>query len=86
MAQLLVVRSGAHDLRPLRRAKSMLEQSQVLIVGVVFNGLTEDLKNWSSYNGYGTYGDGNARPLASPRGLPAPADDSAEMASATFED
>jgi polysaccharide biosynthesis transport protein len=80
---LLVVRSGAHDLRPLRRAKSMLEQSQVLIVGAVFNGLTEDLKNWSSYGGYSYYGEGSTRP-APPRGLPAPADSSADMASATF--
>ena len=27
----------------------MLEQSHVAIAGVVFNGLTEDLQNWSSY-------------------------------------
>jgi polysaccharide biosynthesis transport protein len=83
---LLVVRCGAHDLRPLRRAKTMLEQSQVTIVGVVFNGLTEDLKNWSSYDGYGNYGEGYTRPAAPARGLPAPADNSSEMASATFED
>ena len=30
----------------------MLEQSHVAIAGVVFNGLTEDIENWSSY-GYG---------------------------------
>lgn len=47
-ATLLVVRSGAHELRPLRRAKEMLEQSRVKIAGVVFNGLSEDLENWSS--------------------------------------
>lgn len=47
-ATLLVVRSGAHELRPLRRAKEMLEQSRVRIAGVVFNGLSEDLENWSS--------------------------------------
>jgi capsular exopolysaccharide synthesis family protein len=46
-ATLLVVRSGAHELRPLRRAKEMLEQSRVKIAGVVFNGLSEDLHNWS---------------------------------------
>ncbi len=47
-ATLLVVRSGAHELRPLRRAKEMLEQSRVKIAGLVFNGLSEDLENWSS--------------------------------------
>jgi hypothetical protein len=30
----------------------MLEQSHVAIAGVVFNGLTEDMENWSSYYGY----------------------------------
>jgi hypothetical protein len=33
----------------LHRAKAMLEQSQVKIAGVVFNGLSEDINNWSSY-------------------------------------
>ena len=46
---LMVVRSGSQELRPLQRAKTMLEQSQVHIAGVVFNGLIEDLQNWSSY-------------------------------------
>jgi capsular exopolysaccharide synthesis family protein len=46
---LLVVRSGSHHLVTLHRAKAMLEQSHVSIVGVVFNGLTEDMNNWSSY-------------------------------------
>jgi succinoglycan biosynthesis transport protein ExoP len=46
---LMVVRSGSQELRPLQRAKTMLEQSQVHIVGVVFNGLVDDLQNWSSY-------------------------------------
>ena len=46
---LMVVRSGSQELRPLQRAKTMLEQSQVHIAGVVFNGLIEDLENWSSY-------------------------------------
>ncbi|WP_435006324.1 GumC family protein [Tundrisphaera lichenicola] len=48
-AALLVVRSGSQELRPLQRAKAMLEQSMVTIAGVVFNGLNEDLENWSSY-------------------------------------
>jgi len=46
---LLVVRSGSHQLMTLHRAKAMLEQSHVSIAGVVFNGLTEDMTNWSSY-------------------------------------
>ena len=33
----------------LQRAKGMLEQSHVPIAGVVFNGLNEDIQNWSSY-------------------------------------
>ena len=48
-ASLLVVRAGAHQLVTLQRAKAMLEQSHVAIAGVVFNGLTEDMNNWSSY-------------------------------------
>ena len=48
-ASLLVVRSGSHQLMTLHRAKAMLEQSHVVIAGVVFNGLTEDMNNWSSY-------------------------------------
>ena len=48
-ASLLVVRSGAHHLMTLHRAKAMLEQSHVVIAGVVFNGMTEDMNNWSSY-------------------------------------
>lgn len=47
-ATLFVVRSGAHEIVPLRRAKEMLEQSRVRIAGVVFNGLSDDLDNWSS--------------------------------------
>jgi Mrp family chromosome partitioning ATPase len=46
---VMVVRSGSQELRPLQRAKAMLEQSQVHIVGLIFNGLYEDLQNWSSY-------------------------------------
>jgi capsular exopolysaccharide synthesis family protein len=48
-ASLLVVRAGSLELMTLRRAKAMLEQSHVAIAGVVFNGLTEDINNWSSY-------------------------------------
>jgi polysaccharide biosynthesis transport protein len=48
-SSLLVVRSGAMQLITLHRAKAMLEQSQVAIAGVVFNGLSEDITNWSSY-------------------------------------
>jgi capsular exopolysaccharide synthesis family protein len=48
-AALLVVRSGSHQLMTLHRAKAMLEQSHVAIAGVVFNGLNEDMNNWSSY-------------------------------------
>jgi capsular exopolysaccharide synthesis family protein len=55
-AALLVVRPGAHELRPLLRAKAMLEQSHVVMAGVVFNGIVEDLKNWSSYGPYTPYG------------------------------
>jgi capsular exopolysaccharide synthesis family protein len=55
-AAILVVRSGTHEMRPLQRAKSMLEQSRVLIAGVVFNGLYEDLENWSSYGPDEPYG------------------------------
>ncbi len=56
-AALLVVRSGSHGLQPLQRAKAMLEQSHVVIAGVVFNGLYEDLKNWSSYGPYEPYSE-----------------------------
>jgi capsular exopolysaccharide synthesis family protein len=48
-ATVLVVRSGAHALSPLRRAKAMLDQSRVPIAGLVFNGLAEDFDNWSTY-------------------------------------
>ncbi len=47
-ASLLVVRSGRQGLRPLRRAKEMLEQSQVRLAGIVFNGICEGLEDWSS--------------------------------------
>src|SRR5262249_55492849 len=54
---LLVVRSGSHHLMTLHRAKAMLEQSHVSIAGVVFNGLTDDMNNWSSY-GYDPFPPG----------------------------
>jgi len=79
-AALLVVRSGSQELRPLQHAKTMLEQSHVVIAGVVFNGLFEDLKNWSSYgpetpSGYTSSLPGRSLPPG--RGLDAPADDDA---------
>ncbi len=48
-AALLVVRSGAHPLMTLNRAKTMLEQSRVALAGMVFNGLTYDMDDWASY-------------------------------------
>ena len=62
-SSLLVVRSGSHHLNTLHRAKAMLEQSHVAIAGVVFNGLTEDIENWSSY--YGEHGAVGRRPSGS---------------------
>jgi Mrp family chromosome partitioning ATPase len=59
-AAVMVVRSGAHEMRPLQRAKAMLEQSHVRVAGVVFNGLYEDLQNWSSYGPYQPYGSDHA--------------------------
>ena len=46
-AALLVVRSGVHELKPLERAKSMLEQSRVRVAGVALNALVDDLENWA---------------------------------------
>ena len=51
-AAVLVVRAGANDLRPVIRARTMLEQSRAPIVGVVFNGLCEDVNNWSCVSSY----------------------------------
>jgi capsular exopolysaccharide synthesis family protein len=65
-ATILVVRSGAHSLSPLRRAKEMLDQSRVRLAGVVFNGLADDFENWSSY------GSGLALEGAPRQGLEAP--------------
>lgn len=47
-ASVLVVRFGRQSLRPLRRAKEMLEQSQVRMAGVVFNAISDGLEDWSS--------------------------------------
>ena len=82
-AALMVVRSGSQELRPLQHAKAMLEQSHVHIAGVVFNGLYEDLKDWSSYGplspGYGDYQGGSARPPRDSRRLAAPDDEDAAL-------
>ena len=48
-ASILVVRCGRQGLPPLRRAKEMLEQSQVRLAGIVFNGITDGVEDWSSY-------------------------------------
>ncbi|GAC1468238.1 MAG: hypothetical protein NVSMB9_10710 [Isosphaeraceae bacterium] len=69
-AAVLVVRSGKHEMRPLQRAKSMLEQSGVILAGVVFNGLYEDLENWSSYGPYQAYGENDFHSLQGPQHLP----------------
>ena len=92
-ASVLVVRSGSLGLRPLQRAKAMLEQSQVHIAGVVFNGLSDDLQNWSSYGpntmdypfleDSGRRGAGPSRGLGGPAGSESPA--AALMASGAVE-
>jgi capsular exopolysaccharide synthesis family protein len=79
-ASLLVVRSGTHGLRPLKRAKAFLEQSNVVLAGVVFNGLYEDLENWSSYGpntpyGYPEITGGEARSAGRAGSLAAPSDE-----------
>ncbi|AMV35809.1 GumC family protein [Planctomyces sp. SH-PL62] len=51
-AAVLVVRAGVHPTMTLQRAKAVLEQSHVEIAGVIVNGLSEGVENWSSY-GYG---------------------------------
>ncbi len=87
---LMVVRSGSQELRPLQRAKTMLEQSQVHIAGVVFNGLVDDLQNWSSYGPNpmlesSTAYDGD-RPAGASRGLGSqPSRAAALMASGPIE-
>lgn len=71
-AALLVVRSGAHAVDPPRRAKAMLEQSQVTIAGVVFNALAEDFENWSSYAPGILPVAASSAPTTRKRGLDAP--------------
>lgn len=82
-AAILVVRSGSQELRPLQHAKAMLEQSHVEIAGVVFNGLNEELKNWSSYGPDTPYGytDGysSGRKAGAAGGLEAPKDGRAAL-------
>ncbi|MFO0953867.1 MAG: polysaccharide biosynthesis tyrosine autokinase [Isosphaeraceae bacterium] len=68
-AAILVVRSGAHEMRPLQRAKAMLEQSHVVLAGAVFNGLRDDLQNWSSYGPYTPYGGDTFAAGDGPAGL-----------------
>lgn len=46
---LMVVRANPRNITPIQRAKLMLEQSRVPLLGIVYNGLTEDYRNWSSY-------------------------------------
>ncbi len=71
-AAILVVRCGAHEIRPLRRAKEMLEQSRVPVAGVVFNGLSEDIDNWASeYGAPALPNRATPRSDAASRGLPA---------------
>jgi succinoglycan biosynthesis transport protein ExoP len=76
---VLVVRCGAHDLSPLRRAKEMLEQSRVPLSGVVFNDLDDDLANWSSHHalpsgasprGAARALEGDVAPLSAPAASP----------------
>ena len=77
-AAVMVVRSGSQEIRSLQRAKAMLEQSQVAIAGLIFNGLRDDLENWSSY-GPNPFVDpapqlANGRPARAAAGVLAAAD------------
>ena len=85
-AAVMVVRSGSQELRSLQRAKSMLEQSQVHIAGVIFNGLCEDLQNWSSYGPNPLFEPSldlaNARADGATRGLGSPTSRTAALMSA----
>ena len=78
-AAVLVVRSGSQEMRPLQRAKAMLEQSGVVLAGVVFNGLYEDLQNWSSYGPYDVFADPRTRADGRVGGLGTPDDDHAAL-------
>jgi capsular exopolysaccharide synthesis family protein len=66
---ILVIRCGAHALSPVQRARAMLEQSRVNLLGIVFNGLDDDLENWSSYSNSGDL-DALDEPLRRRAGLP----------------
>ena len=70
-----------------QRAKAMLEQSHVVIAGVVFNGLYEDLENWSSYGPNEPYGVPRGHRRRGPDagragGLAAPSDEHAALPAA----
>ena len=64
---ILVVRCGAHGVSPVHRAKEMLEQSKVRVVGVVFNGLDEDLGNWASHGAFSEQAPRDAARLDAPQ-------------------
>ncbi len=67
---LMVVRANPHNINPIQRAKVMLEQSHVPLIGVVYNGLTEDYQNWSSYGSPAAHmARGNAIPWSQPVGM-----------------
>lgn len=63
-ASVLVVRCGRQGLPPVRRAKEMLEQSQVRLAGVIFNAISDGLEDWSSYAPGLAVSDGSAAPDA----------------------
>ncbi len=85
-AAVMVVRSGSQELRSLQRAKAMLEQSRVTIAGLVFNGLVDDLDNWSSYGpnppAETSFAVAHPRPAGAPRGLGARPDGAAALVAA----
>ncbi len=66
-AAVLVVRSGAGSIKPITRARHMLAQSRVPVVGAVFNGLNQDLNNWSSYGEAAEWDRPLNAPMAGPR-------------------
>jgi Mrp family chromosome partitioning ATPase len=80
-ATILVVRAGANDLRPVARAKAMLDQSRVQVAGVVFNGLSDDAHNW--WTNYGSNdmlaADLDAPALTANRGQDAAPDEPAAL-------
>ena len=80
-ATILVVRAGANDLRPVARAKTMLDQSRVQVAGVVFNCLSDDAHNW--WTNYGSNdvlaADLDAPALTANRGQDAAPDEAAAL-------